>query len=497
MEALSLFIVIPFMAAFLIVLSSSIWRKYLPDIIANISSVSTAVLAVMVFAKVASKPSVILIHKIGGWAPPFGIPIIADGLSAFLLAIANLVSLAVIIYSVGYINTYTDKWKYYALLMLMMGGVNGVLLTGDIFNLFVFLEIASIATYTLVAFGTEAEAFEASFKYAIMSAVASSFILIGIIFIYGYTSTLNMADMAMVFRSAGHVDLVKFVAVLFLMGFGLKTAAVPFHGWLPDSYTKAPATIPAMSSGVLLKTLGIYVICRIFFNVLGMSLSISYVLIGLGVSSMIVGAIMAFGQTNMRRLLGYSSISQVGYILLGFGIGTPLAIAGSLFHILNHSFAKSLLFLNSGDIEQGRALSTERVFGIIDQRPICGYTGLLAAMSICGIPPLAGFWSKLIIIFACIQSGHPILMVIAAAVSIVTLAYYLKFFNPLLFGTKKNILSDGQSFAVNLAMVILALGVLFGGLVWLPGPRSFIINTAVNVMTGGLAYADIVFGAIK
>ena len=232
----------------------------------------------------------------------------------------------------------------------MLAGLNGVILSGDLFNLYVFLEIASICAYTLVAFGIEAEQLEASFKYAIMGALASILILLGIGLLYSYTSTLNMADMAVALSAKPQGFLVGFVSILFLAGFGLKAALVPFHAWLPDAYSSAPTPVSAVFSGVFVKTLGIYTLSRVFFNIFGISDKLLGIFITLGIISMVVGAVLALSQSNIKRMLAYSSISQVGYIVFALGIGTPLAILGAIFHIFNHATAKSLLFFNVGSI---------------------------------------------------------------------------------------------------------------------------------------------------
>lgn len=498
MAGIQYLIIVPLAASFLIVLFGKRF-KAAGESLATASSLALIALSVSIARSVLSHKSIIF--KVGNWLPPFGIPLVADGLSAFILIVANFVVLTVVLYSIGYVKNYTDNWKYYALIMIMTAGVNGVVMTGDIFNLFVFLEIASIATYALVAFTTEDEALEGAFKYAVMSAVASSFIFLGIALLYSYTSTLTMADMASVLAVKGPAMVVPFVSALFIMGFGLKSALAPFHAWVPDAYTRSPATIPAMSSGVLIKTLGVYSLIRIFFNVFGMNTKISVIFIGLGLVSMVAGSILAFGQSNMRRLLGYSSISQVGYILLGLGIGTPLAIFGALFHLVNHSVAKALLFLNAGAIENYAGTSDcTKISGIIGRDRVCGYTDLVAAMSISGIPPLGGFWSKLIIIFACIQAHHPIFAAVAVIVSIVTLAYYSKAFTTVLFGPVTDRLSDSCNLtrAMKIALVLLAFSAAFAGFALLPGAANLFIQNTVTVLTNGtMGYIHTVFGAIK
>src|SRR3989338_4378541 len=325
------------------------------------------------------------------------------------------------------------------LFMLMLAGMNGRIITGDLFNLFAFLEIASIASYALVAFGTEAEELEASFKYAVMGSVASSFVLLGIAVLYSYTSTLNMADISLTLSHGASSWLVNFVAVLFLMGFGLKAALVPFHAWLPDAHPSAPAPISAMLSGVFIKTLGLYALFRVFFNILGAPAKILFVLVVLGTVSMVVGAILAIAQYDIKRMFAYSSISQIGYIVFAIGIGTPLAILGGLFHLINHAIFKSLLFLNSGSIEYSTdTRDLNRLGGLNSRLPVTGYTSLLGSMGISGIPPLGGFFSKLIIIIAAVQAKQVGFAMVAILVSIVTLAYYLKFQTFAFFGKLDN-----------------------------------------------------------
>ncbi len=498
MALLEYLIAIPLAASFLIVLFGKRF-KYAGEILSVISAAALFIISASCAGSILIQAPIIF--KVGHWSPPFGIPLIGDGLSVLILVVANMITLAVIIYSIGYARQYTDNWKYYTLLMIMTAAVNGLVMTGDLFNLFVFLEIASITAYALVAFTNEDEALEGAFKYAVLSAVASSFVLLGIALLYGYTSTLNMADMASVIFAKGPARLIPFVSALFLMGFGLKSALAPFHTWMPDAYTKAPATIAAMSSGVLIKTLGIYALVRIFFCVFGMTDKISFIFIALALLSMIGGGVMAFGQSNIRRLLAYSSISQVGYILLGFGIGTPLAITGSIFHLFNHSVAKSLLFLNVGAIENHYGTSDiNKISGLVSRDRICGYTNLTGIMSICGIPPFGGFWSKLIIIFACIQAHRPILALVTVAVSILTLVYYLKAYTPALFGTDSEAGNKQYAvhFSMKLAMIALSLIAVFGGLAIMPGPVKVSIDNAVAVLLNGSAgYINTLFGAVR
>lgn len=495
MNILPFFVIVPLAAAFLIsLLGKKI--KAIPDILGSLGALILLLLSLYSVKLVNIHET--LVYKVGGWVPPIGICLVLDGLSSFMLVTVNLVSLLVTVYSINYMKRYTDKWKFYTLFMLMLAGMNGVIATGDLFNLFVFLEIASIASYALVAFGTESEELEAAFKYGVMGSVASSFIFMGIAFLYSFTSTLNMADMAGVLSVKSSLWIVPFVSVLFVMGFGLKAALVPFHAWLPDAHPSAPAPISAMLSGVFIKTIGVYALCRILFNVLGVSGKLLYVLVILGLISMVVGAFLAIAQNDIKRMFAYSSISQIGYIIFAIGIGTPLAILGGLFHLFNHAIFKSLLFLNSGAIEYSTGTrDLKKLGGLNSKLPVTGWTSLLGSMSISGIPPLGGFWSKLIIIFAAVQAGYYGGAIIAVLVSILTLAYYLKFQGYAFFGKLDDAWCKVKEvpWAMRSSLIILAALSVVTGLLLVPPLRQF-LDYAVNVLLLGRAYNMAVFGAI-
>lgn len=496
MNMLPFFVIVPLGAAFLVSLFGKRIRNF-GDILANLAALVLLVLSLYSVQLVNTHK--ILVYKVGGWMPPIGICMVLDGLTSFMLVTVNLVSFLVTIYSLSYMKRYTDGHRFYTLFMLLVAGMNGIIVTGDMFNLFVFLEIASIASYALVAFGTEAEELEASFKYAVMGSVASSFVLLAIALLYSYTSTLNMADIALVLSQKGRGMLVNLVAILFLAGFGLKAALMPFHAWLPDAHPSAPAPISAMLSGVFIKVLGVYALCRVFFNILGVWSAISFTLITLSLVSMAVGAFLAIAQSDIKRMFAYSSISQIGYIVFAFGIGSPLAILGGLFHLFNHAIFKSLLFLNSGSIEYSTGTrDLKRLGGLNSQLPVTGYTGLMGAMSISGIPPLAGFWSKLIIIIAAIQAGYFLSSLVAILVSIVTLAYYLKFLRFTFFGKADKIKGQVKEapWPMRLAMIILAVICVIAGFLLIPAFKPF-LQSAADVLLSGRGYQSAVFGAIR
>ncbi|OPL18683.1 MAG: hypothetical protein AVO35_04965 [Candidatus Aegiribacteria sp. MLS_C] len=491
-----LFVAVPLAGAFLTALLKRV--RGIPDILGVMSSFSGFVLSVFFLVRMQAERTVLVLN-VGNWGGfqevmgrIVGIQMVVDGFTIFMLLIVNFVAFLVAVYSVSYMTRYTDKWQFHTLFLLMLAGMNGVLVTGDMFNLFVFVEVASIASYALVGFGTGKRELEASFKYAVMGGVASLLILLGIIFLYSATGTLNMGDMKTVLSEwSVQPALIYLVFGLFLAGFGLKAAIVPFHAWLPDAHPSAPAPISAMLSGVLIKALGVYAIARVFITVFGFPRQVSIILLVLAAISMGVGALVALRQWDMKRLLAYSSISQVGYIMLGFGIGTPLGIMGALFHLFNHSMFKSLLFLDSGAVEYATGTrNMKEMGGLARKMPVTSGSTLAGAMSLAGIPPFAGFWSKLVIIVAAVQAHHMKLAAWAVLMSIVTIAYVLKVTRFAFLGELREKFRDIREVPalMRIPLIILALMCIFGGLLLVPQVRDVLLSPAVRVLAenGGM-----------
>ena len=247
------FIIIPLLAAFIIALISGKKDDW-AIIISVIAVLSVVVLSVYAFFGMDTQT---MTYAMGNWDIPYGIALVLDPLSAFMLLMVSIISLTSLIFSIQYIRHLSMDWKYYSLFMLLISGMNGVIMTGDLFNMFVFMEIALIAAFALVAYGSRAEEFEASFKYAVMGAVSSTIVLIGIAVTYSATSTLTLSRISEILPQKDPV-IMLWIGGLFLAGFGLKAAIMPFHAWLPDAHSSAPAPISAMLSGVLIKALGIY-----------------------------------------------------------------------------------------------------------------------------------------------------------------------------------------------------------------------------------------------
>ncbi len=429
-------------------------------------------------------------YAMGGWRPPLGISLVWDPLSQLLTLIVSVISLAVTLFAIPYMQQYTAQSKFYSLYLLMIAGMNGVILTGDFFNLFVFLEIASIASYALVAFGVEAEELEASFKYLVLGGVSSTLILLGIALLYATTGSLNMADMSNILAGRSPGGLLFFIFALFLTGFGLKSAMVPFHAWLPDAHPSAPAPISAMLSGLIIKALGVYAIIRVFFIVMGILPILKTILMALGGLSMVIGVFLAIGQWDFKRLLAYHSISQMGYVIVGIGLATPLGILGGLFHLLNHAVFKSLLFLCSGSFEFATGTrQLKQLGGLIRKMPWTGTSCSIAALSISGVPPFNGFWSKLIIIVALFQAKYYFLAAVTVFVSFMTLISFIKVQKYSLFGALPDKLRHIKEAPVLMVagMVILAVLCIALG-VFYPFYGNAILESARNLMMNPGSY---------
>lgn len=463
-----LFVVLPLSAGFLIPLAGYISER-LAGAIAVITMLLLSLFAVM---RIGADDT---IYAVGGWTPPFGINLVGDALSGLFLVMISVVGFLIAVYSLVYMRRYTSNVKYYSLFMLMIAGMNGVTVTGDMFNMYVFLEIAAISSYALVAFGIGAEELEASFKYLVLGSLGSSFILIGIALLYSITGTLNLAHIGRELAGMPSAGIVRFITALFIMGFGLKAALMPFHAWLPDAHPSAPAPISAMLSGLLIKILGVYCMIRLIYNVFGFDASLSTILIALGIFSMAGGALLAIGQSDFKRMLAYSSISQMGYIIFAFGLGTPLAIIGGLLHLLNHAVFKSLLFLCSGAVEYATGTrNLNELGGLWKKMPVTSVTCSAASLSISGIPPFGGFFSKFIIIVAAVQAYEIIgpaayvYAAIAVFVSFLTIVYFVRIQKMVLFGplparlaTVKEVPLAMGSVLVVLAVLCLVLGIAF------------------------------------
>ena len=370
----------------------------------------------------------------GGWEPPVGIEFVYDGLSSFFVLVINAIALLVIYhsYSVGRLEFLQKRMPYYTLVMLALLGFNGMILTGDLFNLYVFLEISSLASYGLIAIG-EKRAPYASYRYLLIGTVGASFYLLGIGFMYTITGTLNIIDMAEMIPSVIDNTVAISGLLLMVLGMGIKAALFPIHGWLPDAYTYASSTSSAFIAPIGTKVAA-YVMIRVVLYLFGIPViedqlwPITVILGALAAAGILYGSIMAIAQTELKRMLAYSSISQIGYIIMGFSLANPMGYVGALLHVLNHAVMKACLFLVSANLRSQEGHTDISLFDHSYRKkyPSTMLWFTVAAMSMIGLPPLAGFFSKWYLALGTIENNNWIFLAVILASSLLNAVYFFR-----------------------------------------------------------------------
>ena len=371
----------------------------------------------------------IIATSLGDWPGPFGIVLVADLFSTLMVCATALVAIA----SLGLTMLAQERWQeryVYPLMLLLLAGVNGVFMTGDIFNLFVFFEVTLLGSYALMAIGGRKLQMEAAFKYVVINVVSSTFLLIGIGLLYGELGTLNMAHLSIRVASAEDQGIITAAAVLLLVSFGIKAAVIPLHFWLPGGYTHIPSGVASFFGGVLTKV-GVYSMIRVFTLVLGHDQDFFQpIILTLAGLSMALGAIGAMAQREMRTLLSWDIISQVGYMVMGLGLFSVASVSAAIFFILQYMPVKAALFMVAGSVERLKGTGDlYRLGGLARSYPWLAGLFLIPALSLAGVPPFAGFWGKLALLqasFSLSSSGGYAIAAVALAVSLITLFVMMK-----------------------------------------------------------------------
>jgi len=399
------------------------------------------------------------------------------------LALVMFLAIAIVVFVSLLVarSTISDCGKLFNftnLVMLAMAGMNGLVIANDLFSLYVFMEVAAVASFILIAFNREKDAFEGTFKYIVMSAVATAMILSAIGLMMTVTGSMSFNALAKVMHTDGGNPVILLSVALLLGGFFIKCGLIPFHGWVPDAYSSAPSATSVLLAGIVTKTTGVYALIRIVTMMNLYSTPVQTLILVVASLSIVVAAFAALGQSDFKRMLAYSSISQVGYIILGLGVGTELAIAGAVFHLFNHAIFKSLLFVNAATIEkQSGTRNMDTLGGVSDRMPVTGFTSVIAFLSTAGIPPLSGFWSKLVIIVAAWKAGFHWYALIAILASLLTLAYFLSMQRRVFFGKLASGLEDlkeGNPWVIIPACLLAAITIGLGLCIpWLLG--SFLL----------------------
>jgi len=439
-----------------------------------------------------------LIYTFGGWAAPVGIIYEVDRMSALIALVTAVLMFLIAVYSYRYLEGESGLEWYFTLYLGLEAGLLGVLLTGDAFNLFVMVEVTSIAAYALVMFHRDrGDSVVAGLKYALIGAVGTTmyFLALGVLY-YGF-GTLNFAnlsallhgiDFPVVGKPWGDIVIASGIALaLATWAFLIKAAVFPNHFWLPEAHPAAPSPISAVLSGLVVNV-GVYALARFLYTVYGGSLSaglnsvihaLSVILMFLGAVSALFGALMMLVQKDVKRLIAYSTIMHMGYLVMAVGVGTQLALSAALFHMVNHAIAKALLFLVAGVfIHATGSRNLEDLAGLGRKMPMATFSLAVASLSLVGVPPFNVFFSKLLLFNAFFEKS-PLLALVLVLSSVVALVAYIRVFYEVWLGTPKKDIEVREKWSMSLVCLLLALACIALGLV-APYVVSHYINSAAT-----------------
>ncbi|WP_269539454.1 Na+/H+ antiporter subunit D [Cerasicoccus fimbriatus] len=411
-------IIIPALSALLCLLTSqrTVWNRG----IAVVGAGALLAASTKLFTEVWDNGFVTF--QSGGWPSPFGITLIADLFSASMVLITGIVALAVVIYSLRDIEERLIHSHYYALFHLLITGVNGAFITGDLFNLYVWFEVMLLASFVLITLGGSRAELEGGVKYLIINLVSSILFLCGVGLLYGKLGTLNMADIAARLAGSNDAFLINSSAMFLLAAFGVKAALFPFFFWLPASYHTPRVAISALFAGLLTKV-GVYALIRSYTLLFHSQFEVVQgMLIFLAGATMVTGVLGAAAQYEIRKILSFHIISQIGYMVMGLAIGSALALTGAIFYTLHHIIVKTNLFLLGGVIiRRCGTANLKEIGGLYRWAPGLSLLFFIPAFSLGGIPPLSGFWAKFSVIKAGLDAELYVLVTVALLVGVLTL----------------------------------------------------------------------------
>ena len=484
-----LLIVVPLVLAFALPLVGLISKKnikYIPVL----AFLFNFVISLLLIPKVLHQA---IIVKIGGFLPPFGINLFVGPVGILFSTLIALAGLLVSIYALSYIKE-GSKEKYHILYLLLLTGATGVVLTGDMFNLFVFFEILCISSYALVSYLGNKAGIESSIKYLIQGSVGSSLLLLGIGLLYGQFGTLNMADIANQIQSASSPS-VFVPMVLMITGLGVEAAIFPLNAWLPDAHSSAPSSISAILSGIAIEV-GLYAVIRIIFTIFNASSFLMF-FIFLGVLTLLIGEMSAFSQKNIKRMLAYSSIGQIGLIMFAVSLNTQYGVSAGLFQMISHTLGKGLLFLAAGYmIYRSGSMDISSFEGIGKKMPYTSLAFTIGTFSIIGLPPFIGFASKFMVIKAALAKEgiiFTVLIGLALIGTIIESAYFFRVVQVIYFkkGNGNQVRKEAPITGL-IPMFIFALLIIFIGVY--PNFIIKILNSAASELLNRIDYIRSVLG---
>lgn len=490
-------LLIPFVTAALALLS---WRRRRIQRALALVGSGGLLLSAIVLLVVVWRDGIQVV-QLGNWPAPFGITFVADLFSAIMTVLGGILAFAVVIFSHASVDNRRERFGYYPLLLFLMMGISGSFLTGDIFNLYVWFEVMLMSSFVLVALGNERAQLEGALKYVTINLVSSAIFLTAVGILYSFSGTLNMAQLSVQLAQSQQPELVTVVAMLFLIAFGIKAALFPLFFWLPASYPVAPAAITALFAGLLTKV-GVYALIRVFTLLFTQDIGYTHALLLLvGALTMVTGVLGAAAQNEFRRILSTHIISQIGYMVMGLALFTPLALAGAIFFLIHNIIVKANLFLISGVVYQLQdSYHLKKLGGLYQSHLWLSILFLISAMSLAGLPPLSGFWAKFLLIRASLEVNQPVIAFVALGVSLLTLFSMTKIWAEVFWKNRPETAPEPRPLTtrtrLQLLLPVTGLAVLVVVIGLLAEPIFILASQAANQLLTPVEYVTAVLGGV-
>lgn len=476
-------VVIPLMAAPLTVL---LRRRSVAFAVALIASWTALAIAVLLWLQVSHSGTIT--YAIGSWPAPWGIEYRVDRLNSFMLILVSGIAALVLPYSRASIEAEvpaSQHYLFYTMFVLCLTGLLGIAVTGDAFNIFVFLEISSLSAYVLIALGRDRRALFAAYQYLLMGSIGATFLVIGIGLLYLMTGTLNLADMGLRIASVQGTRPVLAALAFITVGVSLKLALFPLHQWLPNAYTFAPSAVSAFLAATATKV-AVYVLLRFYFTVFGASavfakLPMQEMMLLLALAGMFAASTVAIFQTDLKRLFAYSSVAQIGYIILGMSFDSVSGLTASIVHLFNHGVTKGAIYMLLGCVALGMGGTTlARVQGLGKRMPLTSFGIVIGGLSLMGVPGTAGFISKWYLLLAALEKGQWWLVFMIVLSSLLAAAYVWRFVEAAYFHEPRKDTAEIATtpWLMSVPTAILVIAIVYFGL-----DTSFTIGTASDAAT--------------